>query len=83
MTLDRINYMNGNIISAMRCTNEERNIFMDWINGETEEDLSDKYEKSIFRIDHILNKICRRYNAVRIHQIENQETALANKKEEN
>lgn len=82
MTLDRTNYMNENIISAIRCTNEERNIFKDWIKGETQEDLSDKYEKSIFRIISILNKMSRRYNAVRIHQMENQETALSNKKEE-
>lgn len=63
MTLDRTNYMDANIISAMRCTNEERQIFMDWVKGETQETLSDKYEKSIFRIDHILNKMSRRYNA--------------------
>lgn len=63
MTLDRMNYTDENIISAMRCTNEERQIFMDWIKGETQEALSDKYEKSIFRIDHILNKMSRRYNA--------------------
>lgn len=63
MTLDRMNYTDENIISAMRCTNEERQIFMDWIKGETQGALSDKYEKSIFRIDHILNKMSRRYNA--------------------
>lgn len=83
MTLDRTNYMDANIISVMKCTNEERNIFMEWIKGETQEALSDKYEKSIFRIDNILNKMSRRYNAVRIHQMENQETAFTNKKEEN
>ena len=82
MTLDRTNYTNENIIGAIRCTDKERNIFMEWVNGETQEVLSDKYEKSIFRIISILNKMCRRYNAIRIHQMENQETALANKKEE-
>lgn len=64
MTLDRTNYMDASIINAIRCTDEERQIFMDWIKGETQEDLSDKYEKSVFRIDNILNKISRRYNAV-------------------
>lgn len=64
MTLDRTNYMDANIINAIRCTDEERQIFMNWVKGETQEALSDKYEKSIFRIDHILNKMSRRYNAV-------------------
>lgn len=64
MTLDRTTYMDTSIINAIRCTDEERRIFMDWVNGETQEALSDKYEKSVFRIDNILNKISRRYNAV-------------------